>query len=191
MAPILGIIASSQIASNLTSFESIATVTVGSGGATDITFSSIPATYKHLQIRGIIRNNNSNVNDAEGLIVQYNSDTAANYSWHRLLGNGTSATSDSGSSASYMYTGYSPTSGSTASTFAGVVIDILDYADTNKYKTQRSLNGMDTNVSTNGYIFLTSGSWRSTSAISSIKLYTTTSKNFLQYSSFALYGVKG
>jgi hypothetical protein len=50
---------------------------------------------------------------------------------------------------------------------------------------------MDTNVSTNGYILFTSGSWRSTSAISSIKLYTTTSRNFLQYSSFALYGIKG
>jgi hypothetical protein len=189
MQIIAGVVASAYKIAG--SFESIATTTVGSGGAADITFSSIPATYKHLQIRGIIRNNNSNVNDAEGLLVQYNSDTAANYSWHRLEGNGTSASSASGASASYMYTGYSPTSGSTASTFAAVVIDVLDYADTNKYKTQRSLNGMDTNVSTNGYILFTSGSWRSTSAISSIKLYTTTSRNFLQYSSFALYGIKG
>ena len=37
-------------------FESIATVTVGGGGAASIEFTSIPGTYQHLQIRGIIGN---------------------------------------------------------------------------------------------------------------------------------------
>lgn len=34
-----------------TDYDSIATTTVGAGGAASITFSSIPSTYQHLQIR--------------------------------------------------------------------------------------------------------------------------------------------
>ena len=67
------------------------------------------------------------------------------------------------------------------------VIDILDYANTNKYKTVRALHGSDANGS--GLIALRSGNWRSTSAITRIDL-TPSSNNFKQYSHFALYGVK-
>jgi hypothetical protein len=50
--PILGIIASSRLAAVPPSYESIETVTVGQAArATDMTFTSIPATYTHLQIR--------------------------------------------------------------------------------------------------------------------------------------------
>jgi predicted patatin/cPLA2 family phospholipase len=79
--------------------------------------------------------------------------------------------------------------GMTASTFGAGVIDILDYADTNKFKTTRTLNGVSSNASSAiDYIFLVSGLWRSTSAITSITL---TGNNFAQYSHFALYGIKG
>jgi hypothetical protein len=88
--PILGIIASA-ITGNLvtTSYESIATVTVGSGGAANVEFTSIPATYTHLQVRGIGRSLEANT----GVDVQYlrfNSDTGSNYAWHQLVGNGSS-----------------------------------------------------------------------------------------------------
>jgi hypothetical protein len=71
--------------------------------------------------------------------------------------------------------------------FGAQIIDIFDYADTDKYKTQRSIGGNDNNGT--GMIALMSGSWRSTSPINSITI-TATSANFVTYSSFALYGVK-
>jgi len=76
----------------------------------------------------------------------------------------------------------------TASVFAAYVIDILDYANTNKYKTSRNLAGYDNN--SGGRVSLNSGNWRNTNAITSITL-TCRSDNFQQYSQFALYGIKG
>ena len=78
--------------------------------------------------------------------------------------------------------------------FAVSVIDILDYANTNKFKTVRALTGDDNNNSTNyGYISLSSSLWRSTSAITSLTFdqeSSSSTTNFVQYSSFALYGIK-
>jgi hypothetical protein len=76
------------------------------------------------------------------------------------------------------------------SIFGVTILDILDYANTNKYKTTRNLAGVDSN-DTNGKISFESGSWRSTSAVSTITLISGTGSDFLQYSSFALYGIKG
>jgi hypothetical protein len=76
------------------------------------------------------------------------------------------------------------------SIYNGFVIDILDYANTNKYKTIKSLNGTDTNGG--GLILFDSSSWRSTAAITSIKFFSKDiSRDLNQYSSFALYGIKG
>ena len=185
MSPILGIYASSmQPALNATSFESIATVTVGAGGSSNVTFSSIPSTYKHLQIR---ISTLCSTNGPE-IYSQFNSDTAGNYSWHSLFGNGATASgSNLGTSATAIYTAGLGVGQSTSYPFV-IVYDILDYADTNKYKTARILAGSDKNGS--GEVELISGNWRSTSAINAIKLYGG-SGNFAQYSSFALYGIKG
>ena len=181
--PILGIIAS-QITGHLftNSFESIQTVTVGSGGQSSISFTSIPSTYKHLQIRGIAKLVSG---AATNMGLRFNSDTASNYSWHQLYADG-SATGAGGyatqSSIGNQYT--DPTY------YSGFIIDILDYQNTNKYKTTRCLGGEDKNGS--GYVTYTSGNWRSTSAITDITIYDpNASTTFAQYSSFALYGVRG
>lgn len=171
---------------SLTDYESIATVTVGSGGAATISFTSIVGTYKHLQIRSIQRNSTSGSGIQIGL-TQFNSDTGANYSRHNLIGNGSAASASAATSTTGVWLGVMPQTGDTANAFGASVMDILDYADTNKYKTTRSLEGLDLNGS--GEANFRSGSWRSTSAITSI-LITPTSGNFLQYSSFALYGIK-
>ncbi len=185
MAPILGIYAS-QISGHLFApsgaYDSIATITVGSGGTASVTFSSIPSTYKHLQIRLIAQSNQSSTSG----VMQLNGDTASNYSNHYLSGDG--ATASAGSLlSSFMYSNYIPSSSNT-NVFGAGVIDILDYADTNKYKTFRSLSGADLNGS--GGIALYSGSWRNTAAITSITL-TRGVGLMSQYSSFALYGIKG
>jgi hypothetical protein len=76
-----------------------------------------------------------------------------------------------------------------ANVFGTFIIDILDYANTSKYKTQRGLGGADLNGS--GYISFNSGNWRNTNAITSISLTPLYGSQFAQYSSFALYGIKG
>jgi hypothetical protein len=176
------------VAASTNSYESIATYTVGSGGSASITFSSIPSTYKHLQVRWFAKTDRADTDDV--VLMQLNSDTSANYSWHWLRGNGTAAIAGATSSASNIAIQYGASGNSGATNvFAGAVLDILDYQDTNKYKTTRSLQGFDLNGS--GWIYLTSGNWRSTSAVTSITLDQQYGSNFAQYSSFALYGIKG
>lgn len=171
------------------SYESISTVTVGSGGSSSIDFTSIPSTYTHLQIRCIMKMS-STIQDVGNLYIQLNGDTAANYSAHRVYGNGTSVSAQGLENMSQFYWSQSMPSAYSgyASMFGAAVIDILDYANTNKYKTGRALIGQDTNSSSDSQIKLASANWRSTSAVTSIKIFT--SPDFAQYSQFALYGIK-
>ena len=180
---ILGIYAS-QISGHLVTnnYDSIATQTVGAGGAASVTFSSIPSTYKHLQIR--ILNLSSAANG--DIITRFNGDsTAANYSMHFLYGSGAGT-----GAASFANNGYAVAGMTGQSTNPAVAVcDILDYANTNKAKTVRSLTGIDQNGS--GYIFYYSSAWlNSSTAISSIVLSNGGTNTFGQYSSFALYGIK-
>jgi hypothetical protein len=180
MTPILGIMAS-QISGHLAvanNYESIATVAVTTA-VSSITFSSIPGTYKHLQIRGVGKAVSSGI----WVTLKMNSDaTSGNYYAHRLLGNGSSASfgNQAGSSAGIDFTTFYPT-GSTA-----FVTDILDYANTNKAKTVRTLSGYDANGT--GELNYMLGYWAGTSAITTLTFGNTA--NFEQYTHFALYGVK-
>jgi hypothetical protein len=188
MSPILGIWASAQTASSFGDYESIATTTVGAGGAATITFSSIPSTYQHLQIRGIVRNSASGGGGAEATL-QFNG-TSTNYVYfHQIYGDGTSAVASANTTSSAILPIFNPKSGTTANVFAGFVMDVLDYANTNKNKTVRTLSGWDANG--DGFIIFRSGLWMNTSAISSITIGMESTFNLAQYSSFALYGIKG
>jgi len=167
-------------------FEPIATTTLGTATAT-VTFSSIPATYKHLQIRMLARTSNTTGINWTGLI-RFNSDTASNYTYHGLRGDGSSAISYAGTSQT---SSLAVITGDDATSLLGWgvgVTDILDYANTNKYKTIRTLTGFEENGS--GMVELTSGVWMSASAITSINIRVDTG-TFNQYSQFALYGIKG
>jgi hypothetical protein len=169
-----------------TSFESIATTTVGAGGQATITFSSIPSTYKHLQIRAISRI--TAAIGATDVTMRFNSDSGANYSYHSLYGNGASALSVGGGGEATMYPMSTVGTTAGAGTFAVGVTDILDYANTNKFKTVRTLTGVDYNGA--GQVILNSGNWRSSSAVSTITI-TSYSNTFAQHTQFALYGIKG
>ena len=173
------------------SYESIATYTIGSGGSAGVTFSSIPSTYSHLQIRAIVRSSR-NTSATDNLAIQVGNggsvDTGANYSEHLLRGSGTAVIADPNPNASNLNYAVSPTSTATASTFSAHVIDFLEYKNTNIYKTVRWLGGYDSNGG--GFIYLASGSWRNTAAITDIKVYFP-SWNLVEYSSIALYGIKG
>jgi len=195
--PVLGIVAS-QISGHLFApsgaYESIATTTVGSGGASTITFSSIPSTYTHLQIRSINRNTRGLSGMVATLAMSFNSDvTAGNYYRHRLEGDGSTAYAgaNAGNGTNGFYFADSMGDGSTSGMFSGFVTDILDYKSTNKNKTVRTLFGGDNN-STGGVIGINSGLWSKTpEAITSITIVVNGGYNFTQYSSFALYGIKG
>jgi len=162
------------------SMEAITEITLSSAQSL-ITFSNIPQTYTHLHVRTFVK---GSANDQD-VWVNFNNDTGSNYSEHRIYGNGTTVTS--GGLAPSSKIEYFGRSGSGTSVFGASTVDILDYTNTNKYKTIRSLTGWDSNGS--GFIMFTSGNWRSTSAITSMVI-TPQSGTFSQYSSFALYGVK-
>ena len=163
------------------SYESIATVTVGGGGAADVTFSSIAGTYTHLQIRGIARSTSSECD----VKVQLNGDTGSNYAYHRIYGTGSGTGADGSGSATTMF--YCGRINASTSVFGANIIDILDYTNTNKNTTLRAFMGFDSNGG--GYVSLGSGLWVNTNAVTSIKLIPH-SGNFAEYSQFALYGVK-
>ena len=173
------------------SFESIATVTVGAGGASSISFSSISGAYQHLQLRCLLKSTNAG-SVLNAIYIQFNSDTGSNYSWHQVYGYNNAAGAGSGVSQSNMYPTYMPLSDSNVTNmFGGLVVDVLDYVDTNKYTTIRGLGGFDLNyaASYSGVIALGSGNWRNTAAVNAIT-FSTTGGNFAQYSQVSLYGVK-
>ena len=183
MSPILGIVASSMRgASN--SYESIASTTLGSA-TSSITFSSIPQTYTHLQIRGIGRSSST----AANITLRVNSDTSSSYTEHYLYANGATVVAGGSGASNFAYLGTNAPSSATASVFGTSIMDILDYTDTNKYTTFRNLSGYDTNGS--GEVWLKSSVFIKTTAISSITLAVEGGGNFQQYTSYALYGIKG
>ena len=163
-------------------FESIATVTVGAGGAASVEFTSIPSTYQHLEVRWIAKVTTG----ATRLRVQINSDTTTNYSTHLLLGDGTAYAAGAANTDRIAIS--AAVNAASGTSFGAGVVSVLDYKDTNKYKTVRTLSGVDYNTS--GEIALNSGAWRSTSAVTSLK-FLMDSGNIDQYSSLALYGIKG
>ena len=191
---ILGILASSISGSKAVtnSYSSIATVTVGSGGASTIDFSSISGIYTHLQIRGIARSTTAGTGTASW-DFRFNSDSGSNYAYHRLYGDGTSvgANGYASQNTASSVLGVIPTAGNTANAFGAVIIDILDYANTNKYKTVRLLGATDDNSGSASQSRLTFSSslWMSTSAITSIS-FNPSGQTFAQYSTLALYGIK-
>ena len=174
-------------------FESIQTVTVASGGSSTITFSSIPSTYQHLQLR-VFGQTNRGTYGRDAFVLRFNSDSGANYSFHYLVGDGGTPGSSGDPNETKIITPEVTTTTAGASIFGGFVTDILDYANTSKYKTVRMIGGGDHNgtvASLGAQTSLRSGSWRSTSAVSTITLTPSIGTSISQYSHFALYGMKG
>lgn len=173
------------------SYESIATVVVPSGGSSSVSFTSIPSNFQHLQVRAVLRDTGTAA-DWNHVYMTFNGDTATNYSYHfnRAYGATADIYFQAFTTQAYMQIGLLPTSYSGYNSgHASLITDIIDYKDTNKYKTLKTLNGFDGNSATYTYSNYGSGSWRSTAAINSITI-TAPGRTLAQYSHFALYGVK-
>jgi len=160
-------------------------VTVGAAGASSVSFTNIPSTYNHLQIRVQARTTASGGQD---LNMEINGDTTvSNYRLHRIYGSGSTAYADTYNLKMVMtVVGTSFTS----SSFSEAVIDILDYTSTNKNKTTRILYGFDGNNTSGEIGFVSSLYFATPAAITSLD-FKIASGNFAEYSHFALYGIKG
>ncbi len=162
-------------------FIKIASVTVGSGGASSMAFSSIPSTYTDLVVKVSARSNFA-INPQAALYVSTN---VSSPSSRRIEGNGSSAASYTEAS-SINASGSTPANSSTANTFGNVELYFPNYAgSTNK---SLSMDGVGENNTTAAYATLTAGLFSATTAINSITL--ATDGNFIQYSTAILYGIK-
>lgn len=177
---------SAGVAPVFSSYESIATTTLSSPNST-ITFSSIPSTYKHLQIRVLAKS--SNPSNYSSFTFTANGDTGSNYAWHYVFSDGSSAAAGAASSQNFIRE-INFTGGTTLTNiFFGAIIDVLDYNSTSKNKTFRMLGGSDGNGS--GNIHLQSGLWmNSSNAITSLSFTPSDGYNFIANTQFALYGIK-
>lgn len=170
-----------------TAYESIATVTAA-GGETSLSLSSISSAYTHLQIRGIARDTFTGSSSIRSLLMRFNSDTGTNYARHQLYGDGATAAAGGTATTTFMNLwSCAPSDAMTASVYGGLILDVLDYASTSKYKTMEGFTGVDVNGS--GSSNIVSGLWQSTSAITSIT-FVAEAAAFKVGTSFALYGIK-
>jgi hypothetical protein len=178
MTPIIGIMASQNYPRVTNSYESIATV--NASGASSVSFSSIASTFKHLQIKAAYSQSaTGNTN------LRFNADTGSNYTYHQLLGTGAAASAAAGTSQTSAFIAYDNKATSTYP--ATFILDVLDYQNSNKYKTIRTLAGTEQN-SADGLIIFRSNLWLSTSAVTQITIF---ADSGTLTGSFALYGIKG
>jgi hypothetical protein len=180
---VLGTTASQNVKSFLNDFESISTVSVGSGGQSTVSFSSIPSTYSHLQIRATVFNKQTSGDVVYDVTP---AGTTPTFYGHYLRGDGTSAGTGNKSSVRWI----ADNGNAHTTSPLTFIMDILDYSNLNKYKTIRILRGIDaggsaiqSDVGMNSSLVLT------TSALTGIT-FSIYSTGFAQYSSFALYGIK-
>lgn len=187
---IIGVIASSTRqgqAVDLGAMFPLQVVTVGTP-TSSLTFTNIPNTYAHLQIRVFARSTINGTSD--NVYLRFNNDSSSSYRTHQLYGDGSTVASNATGSETSHFNVILPGGTSAANIYGAGNIDILDYANTNKNTTVRTLSGVNQNGVATGFAIMRSGLWVNTAAVSSITLFVG-SGNFAQYSQFALYGIKG
>jgi hypothetical protein len=176
------------------SMDSLGVVLLSSSQSS-ITFSNIPQTYSHLQIR-ISGKTVATALEQYNPRIRFNSDTGSNYTLHFFRGYGTTVDKGASTSQTAGWAGVSafPSSNAAyANMFGTSVVDIIDYTNTFKNKSIKTIGGFEANGAGNnnneaGQIFFASSLWMSTSAITSITIYS--DSDFAQNSNFTLYGIK-
>lgn len=162
-------------------FELIATI-YGTGASSTVSFTSIPQTYKHLQLRASVKT----IGDGSGLNGSFNAGTAL-CSAHYMYGGGTTATAGGawGQTAFQLTPTGLPYYFESYGT-ALIISDILNYSDTNKNKIIKTLYGV---ANGSAKVSMVSGNVNSTDAVTSFNISAT--YNFETISRFSLYGIKG
>jgi hypothetical protein len=165
-----------------TTYTLISSATVGSGGAANIEFTSIPATYTDLCLVFSARTDRSS-SYRDLIKLQPNSSTS-NGTSRNLINNDGNVES---SSDSFVTAGVATASSSTSNTFSNNVIYIPNYAGSNNKSF--SIDAVPEQNGTQTYMFLTASLWSDSSAITSLKLVPNVGPNFVQYSTAYLYGI--
>lgn len=166
-------------------YSKIASVTVGSGGASSIDFLAIPQNYTDLVIKASLRNTDSATN--RQIRLRFNSNSNSIYSYRNLQGEGSSVVSTTESSISQTFSGIADAATATSNVFGNAEYYIPNYTGS-AYK---SISGdsVQENNATEGYQNLTAALMASSSPITSISIITN-SGNWVQYSTATLYGIK-
>jgi len=161
---------------------------VGLGGASAITFSSIPATYTDLKLVMSARTDRMGGLPVDGITLKFNG-SSSSYSTKSLYVNNGNNPPVSGTDTNGILVSSGADSGdATANTFSSSEVYIPNYAGS-QYKAL-STDGVSENSGSAYYMGMTSGLWSNTAAITSIVATPTVGTIFLQYSSFYLYGIK-
>jgi hypothetical protein len=169
----------------MATYELIASNTVGSGGASSVTFSSIVSTYTDLVVKLSARSDFGAV--SRSVYVTFNG-SSTSYSDRYLQGDGSSPSSGSNSGGgTKFYAGECTASTATSNTFANQEFYVPNYTTSN-FKSVSADSVAETNGTTQ-YMSLIANLWSNTSAITSITL-TLASGLFVQNSTFYLYGIK-
>jgi hypothetical protein len=148
-----------------------------SATASTITLSNIPTTYTDLVL---VCNLFSSGTTYSG--IRFNGDTGSNYSLTDLYGDGTSAVSSRQSNITGG--GSSTTSGTGGNT---LTYQINNYSNSSTFKTAI---GRNSNANTDAVVALSASTWRNTTPINSITLYTGTADSWSIGSTLTLYGIK-
>jgi hypothetical protein len=157
----------------------IATQTLGSDAAS-VTFSSIPQIYTDLVL--VTNEKQTGSPSVRSSAMQFNSDTASNYSFTEMYGDGGTVGSVRASTGRiyYAYDVIANTSNFGLTT----ITHIMNYSNTTTNKTTLTRASNATSGAS-----ATIGMWRSTAAISSIFLYLDNLSSFATGSTFSLYGI--
>jgi len=166
----------------------ISSVTVGSGGASNIQFTSIPQTYTDLVVRLSCRTNATNGYFIEQLFMRLNNDsTSGNYSWVELASDGSSAYSGTNTSDDRIYVDFAPCATATSNTFSNTEIYLSNY--TVAQHKPVNVNRAAENNATQTYQGFVAGLWRSNSSVTSISIIPNQANTLVQYSTAYLYGI--
>lgn len=164
-------------------------ITVNASGASSVTFTNIPQTgYTDLVVKASARTAGSFV--AAEFRLTFNGNNS-NYSWRRLQGNGSAASSDANTTYGGVYNqlillGSNNANSSTANTFGNGEFYIPNYTSSNFKSISSDL--VSENNATEAYATFIAGLWSNTAAITSLSL-TSNGGDFIQGSTFYLYGV--
>jgi hypothetical protein len=162
-------------------FIQLATINVGSGGASTLTFSGISAIYKDLAIMGQLRTDRTS--QAFGDIwFRFNNDSNNRYG--RRFGSDSGGTFINSSD-------WINTSGNNqlASTFAPLVVYIPNYRSSNYAKQLGWESSIENNSTSSVENCLAAAIWADASEISSFSIYEVNGGTFLQHSTLTLYGI--
>lgn len=197
--PILGVIAASRPPVPSGTYVSIATLDISSN--TDVStlqFSGISDKYVRLQLRGYVRTNRGDTQDA--LLIRFNGDSGgSNYSTQAFFGAGGNTTNNPGTATAGSNSSIGSTSftglingnnGSGSTEFSPFLVDINNFSSS-QYKNVYFIGGTGVRSTTNNRLGFVVGNWRNTSSLVTSITFATIGTQFLAGSKIALYGIKG